>query len=106
MSATMNANSPICARPNPVWIASFSRCPVRIDIVKQFTPLPTITRSASPRMTGRCRRHTAGSTRRPIVTKKTAANMFRSGAASSCRRLRTSVEAPRMPTRNAPSASE
>ena len=53
MSATMYANSPICASPNPVWTASLTFCPVRRDIVKQLKPFPHSTSSESPRIAGR-----------------------------------------------------
>ena len=79
---------------------------MRIEIVKQLTPLPMMTTAERNMIVPTFCRHTAGFTRQPIETKNTAANMPLSGAARSSRRLRATDEEPSTPIRNAPSARE
>ena len=102
----MNANSPICAKPNDVWTEVFTLWPVSMETVKQFKPLPSITTSERSSMVPMFAKHIAGFTSRPIDTKNIAANMLRRGSASFRSRVLAMEDEPRTPMRNAPSANE
>ena len=102
----MKANSPICAKPNDVCTDVFTLCPVSMETVKQFTPLPKMTTSDRSSMVPMFAKHIAGFTSRPIDTKNIAANILLKGSASFRRRARAMEDEPSTPIRNAPSAKE
>ena len=68
--------------------------------------LKPVTIADKNKICGKKRQSSAGSTIRPMDTKKTAENIDLSGSTNPSRRCRTSLDDPSSPTRNAPRASE
>ena len=102
----MKANSPICASEKPICTDDLMSHPVASVATKLFRNFPPTTIAETSRICGKHSQRAIGLTMSPIDRKKTAEKTALSGSISSPRRLRTSLDAPRSPTRKAPIASE
>ncbi len=102
----MNENSPICARPMPTHSdVRRSRPPTNVPKLHVIT-LPTTTSSESTTIGTQNCTSIFGSISMPMVTKKIALNMSRSGATSSSILCSCRDSAITAPIKNAPSATE
>ena len=104
--AMMNANSPICVREHPDWMAIFSGCPDSNipDEAKNSCPRRTIPVIIS--MGNLYSQRIIGSMSIPTETKKIAPNRFFTGCNSCSIRSASIVSARIEPIRNAPKAEE
>jgi hypothetical protein len=102
----MNENSPICARVMPAWTEMRTLLPVKKAPTETPMVLPTMTSNDSASTGPQWSTMTAGSSSIPTETKKTAANMSRTGWTRCSMGLASPDSAMSEPAMNAPSATE